>query len=338
MKSKQLSTGLILLFIASTPCYTRADLFKDLAEKRRDSVKEFDLSGDPSTQAKTFVDGKKLTALKGVKRVAIPNFQVEFSVENSASAFGGGSGGSASVKSKAVLVGVDGALMQKLANEQYDKLVADLTAAGVEVLPYEKFKDNENYLKIKSKFKESGVEFRSQDGRSVFYSAHGMPMYFFGKDTHVGGWDAIGGALTTVQPQNIEPSIARDLDATLLSVRMVVDIAKQKSSGQHMMGGFASVKTTAQLNIMAEFTDYKFLTPHNGTAVVSLAKHLNSEEQIFELKKASDKGVDMSALGGANSSKVAYVLITTPDAYSKAVGAHLNAAEAMFMSVVKENL
>jgi hypothetical protein len=96
MNSKQLTIAIIVLIAGSISLSTRADLFKDLAEKKRDSVKEFDLSGDPATEAKTFVDGKKLTALKGVKRVAIPNFQVEFSVENSASAFGGGSGGSAS--------------------------------------------------------------------------------------------------------------------------------------------------------------------------------------------------------------------------------------------------
>jgi hypothetical protein len=338
VKSRNIIPALIVFTATVAPFLTRGGILEDLAAKKRDSVKEFDLSADPATQAKTFVDAKKPSALKGAKRVAIPNFQVEFSIENSSSAFGGGTAGSASVKSRVALVGIDGAVFQKIADDLYDKLVADLTAVGMEVLPYEKFKDNANYLKIKSKFKESGVQMRSQDGKSVFYSAHGMPMYFFGKDTHIGGFDAIAGALTTVQPQNIEPSIARDLDATLLSVRMMVDIAKQKSSGQHMMGGFASVKTTAQLNIMAQFTDYKFLTPHNGVAVVALSKHLNSGEQIFEMKKARDYNNDMSALGGANTEKVEYVLVTTPETYSKAVNAHLNAAHAMFMSVVKDNL
>jgi hypothetical protein len=119
---------------------------------------------------------------------------------------------------------------------------------------------------------------------------------------------------------------------------MMVDIAKQASSGHHMMGGFASVKTTAQLNIMAQFTDYKFLTPHNGMAIVSLSKHLNSGEQIFEMKKSKETSYDLGALGGADTSKAEYVLITTPETYSKAVTAHLNATHAMFLSVVKENL
>jgi len=338
MKSQNLLTQLISFIAIAIPVCSHADLLKDMAEKRKDSVKEFDLAGDPSAQARTFVEGKKLAALKGLKRIAIPNFQVEFAVENSSSAFGGGTAGTASVKSRAVLAGIERELLQKIADEMYDKLVSDLTAAAIEVIPYEKFKDNANYLKVKSKFKESGVRMRTQDGWSLFYSAHGMPMYFFGKDTHIGGLDAIGGALTTVQPQNIEPGIARDLDATLLSVRMMVDIAKQASSGHHMMGGFASVKTTAQLNIMAEFTDYKFLTPHNGTAVVSLCKHLNSAEHIFEMKKAKDASYDPIFLGGANNPAPDYVLVTTPEKYSKAVGAHLAATQAMFLSVLKENL
>jgi hypothetical protein len=119
---------------------------------------------------------------------------------------------------------------------------------------------------------------------------------------------------------------------------MVVDIAKQSSSGHKMMGGFASVKTTAQLSIMAEFTDYKFLTPHNGTAEVSLSKHLNSHEHVFEMKKAKDVNPDLSAVGGANTSKAEYVLVTMPETYSKAVSAHVSAAHAMFLSVVKQNL
>jgi hypothetical protein len=256
MKSR--TTTLLLTLLITTPfsLCTGADLLKSIAEKKKDSVKEFDLAADPAAQSKQFVNSKKVTALKGVKRVAIPNFQVEFAVENSASAFGGGSGGTASVKSKAMLVGVDGPIFEKIANELYDKLVNDLTAAGIEVLPYDKWKENEHYLKIKSKFKTGPVEMRTQDGRSVFYSAHGQPMYFFGKDTRIGGFDAIGQALTTVQPQNIEPGFARNIEAALLSVRMVVDIAKQSSSGHHLMGGYASVKTAAQLSIMAEFTDY----------------------------------------------------------------------------------
>ena len=317
---------------------THAGFLEKIAEKRRDSVKEFDLNESPATLAKTFVDAKKPSALKGIKRVAIPNFQVEFAVENSTSAFGGGTAGSASVKSRVMLIGIEDAVFQKIADDLYDKLVADLTAAGIEVLPYDKFKDNEHYQKIKSKFRPSATEMRSQDGRSKFYSAHGQPMYFFGKDTHIGGVSAIGEAFTTVQPQNIEPSIARDLDAALLSVRMMVDIAKQESSGQHLMGGFASVKTEAQLNIMAQFTDYKVLTPHNGMAVISLVKNINSAEQVFEMKKASDVNIDASAFGGADTKKIAYVLVATPETYSKAVAAHLNAAHAMFMSVMKENL
>jgi len=80
---------LIAILAAAVPRCSSADLLKNLAEKRKDSVKEFDLSGDPAAQAKMFVDRKKPTALKGVKRVAIPNFQVEFAIENSSSGIRG---------------------------------------------------------------------------------------------------------------------------------------------------------------------------------------------------------------------------------------------------------
>ena len=167
---------LVLSAAVAAPFLARADLLKNMAEKRKDSVKEFDLSADPAALAPTFVEGRKLTALKGVQRIIIPNFQVEFAIENSASASGGGTNGVASVKSRVALLGIEGPVFQKIA------------------------------------------------------------------------------------------------------------------------------------------------------------------EQIFDMVKAKGQRVDYSAFGGANSEKVAYVLKTTPETYARAVAAHLNAAHAMFLSVVKASL
>ena len=98
----------------------------------------------------------------------------------------------------------------------------------------------------------------------------------------------------------------------VLRVRMVVDIAKQSTSGG-MLAASASVKTKAGLSFLAQFMEYTLVTQHNGTAVLSLAKHVNSGGQAFEMKKARDANVDLSAFGGGGNRKVEYVLITTPE-------------------------
>lgn len=43
----------------------------------------FESAGDPAQQAAAFLEGSKLEALGGAKRVAISQFRVEFMVENS---------------------------------------------------------------------------------------------------------------------------------------------------------------------------------------------------------------------------------------------------------------
>lgn len=321
MTTRNLVFLVTVLITVASAISARAGLAAKLMEKRHDAG-AFDLTADPATQTKTYVDGTKLAALKGLKRMVISSFQVEFSVENTASAWASAMGKSAvTAKSDVLLTGVANPTFQKITDDMYDKLVADLTAAGIEVLPYEKLQANENFLIFKSRLHPTAEKMTTQDGKSLYFSPHDMPAYFLNNDKRLAMLSLLSVGMTATHPQNYEPGIAKDLDAAVLRVRMVVDIAKQATSGG-MFAASARVSTKVGLSIMAEFTTYTLVTPHNGTTILTLAKHMNSTEQVFDVQ--GTKGL--------------IVLFATPETYTRAVNAHLGATHAMFMSVMKANL
>ena len=77
-------------------------------------------------------------AIKGMKRVALPSFQVEFVTRSSAQASTSGfaSAGHSSVSAHYTLVGVGEADFQALTNQLHADFVRDLQQMGVEVVPF----------------------------------------------------------------------------------------------------------------------------------------------------------------------------------------------------------
>jgi hypothetical protein len=152
------------------------------------------------------------------------------------------------------------------------------------------------------------------------------------------GLGAALGNFSTVQPQNIEPGIAKALDAAVLRVRVSVDIAKQHASGS-MFGHSASADTKAQLGLMADYTEFVFVTP-GGRARIWLSKYINAAEPVLELVKGAKSHMDLSALGGGSSTDAKYAIVTTPEDYdyTRVVTEHLGVMETMFLSVIKPSL
>ncbi|MSQ92502.1 MAG: hypothetical protein EXR87_06165 [Gammaproteobacteria bacterium] len=83
---------------------------------------QFDPAGDPVKQAATFLKATKLTALSGVRRVAISQFRVEFAVENSGKASSSSTAGFTSSRSEIKLVGINDEVRQAIADELYDQI------------------------------------------------------------------------------------------------------------------------------------------------------------------------------------------------------------------------
>ncbi len=302
---------------------------------------QFDPSGDPAKQAATFLKATKLTALAGVKRIAISQFRVEFAVANTGKASSSSGGGFTSSRSDITLVGVSDEIRQAIADELYDELVKGLTGAGVEVVPYETLSANERYKSMEPILKRSFEPVGMQGGKSVFVGAHGTPYYFTNDDHHLGLATALGG-FSTIQPQNIEPRIAETLDATVLRATISVKFAEMDTKGG-MFHMSSSVKTSEALALVPEQTTFLFVTPNSGKAKVALAKTINMPGDAITLRDTTTRKEKTAQaignaigglLGGGIHNSRDYEAVAEPDGYRQLVGRYGTALESALMSML----
>ena len=305
----------------------------------------FDPAGDPAQQAATFLKGSKLEALGGAKRVAISQFRVEFMVENSGKASSSSSAGWTSSSTEITLVGVNAEMRQAITDQLYDRLVQELTSAGVEVLPYETLSADENYKSMERIFKRTQEPVGMQAGKSVFVGPHGMPYYMTNDDKHIGLGAALGG-FSTVQPQNIEPRIAESLQATVLRATMSVKFADvKKSGGMFRMG--SSVDTKEALAWVPEQTQFLFVTPDNGKARITLEKTIMMPNDVLTLQETTTKGekaAQMAAnvitglFAGGGRSSATYDAVANPEAYQSSLTQYGSALESALVALVRPAL
>lgn len=305
----------------------------------------FDPAGDPAKQAATFLKGSKLEALGGAKRVAISQFRVEFMVENKGGAGSSSSAGWTSSKSDITLVGVSDEMRQAITDQLYDRLVQDLTGAGVEIVPYETLAADENYKSMEKIFRRTQEPLGMQAGKSVFVGAHGTPYYLTNDDKHIGLGTALGG-FSTVQPQNIEPRIAESLQATVLRATLSVKFADVKASGGMFKMG-SSVETSEGLAWVPEQTQFLFVTPDSGKARVTLAKTIMMPGDVLTLKDTTTKGEKAAELAanivtglfaGGTRKERHYEATSDPVAYSAAITQYGEALESALMAIVQPAL
>lgn len=306
----------------------------------------FDPAADPASLAAAFVKADKLKNLGGVKRAAIGQFRVEFAVENEAKATRSSSAGWGSSSADIKLVGVTDEVRQAIADQLHDKLVQDLAAAGVEVIPYEVLRENEAYKSLGPVLRTKQDPVGTQTGKSVFVGAHGTPYYLLtSEDKHL-GVGSMFGALSTTQPQNIEPQIARSLDAAVFRVTLLVAFAEQNTKGG-MFRTESSVSTGAGLSIIPDASQYVIVTP-SGRARVYLDEGIRVQTdalQLVETTTKSEKAVNAAAgaltalmVGGGGRSVAHYEARTTPEAFTEVVTRYGLALESAMMTALRPGL
>jgi hypothetical protein len=298
----------------------------------------FDPAGDPAALASSFIKAEKLQALKGVKRVAFAQFRVEFAVENDASAQSSGTAGWTASKSDIKLVGVTDEARQAITDALFDRFVQDLTAAGVEVVPYETVRATPGYQSIGPVMHTKQEPTGTRTGKSIFVGAKGTPYYTTNDDKHLSLGSMLGGFSTT-QPQNYEPQVAKALDATVLRVTLMVAFADQAKSGG-MFNNASSVKTAARLAIIPELSQVLFITPNSGKARVYLDQAVLMEGAEIEMKDTTTGGekaaqVMAGLIGGGMRTERHYTATTTADAYTSVVEKYGLAVESAMMSTVR---
>ena len=283
-------------------------------------------------------------ALKDIKRVAISSFQVEFVTKGAASAssYEIGKSGRANTNVHITLVGLAQPDFQAITDQLHGEFVRDLAAMKIEVVPTELVLKAAAYQKMASSGKPSPAETRTSNTWSTVYAPAGLGVYGLGASSTtfalVGGFSAMSDVLTTMTG-NLD--LAKELDATLVVVRLVVNFVDMKSSNSSWFGrssGEAKVAWEFGPSVAAK-SSFMSVTSQTDTVTMTLQAPLLINGSAFkEVKDVSSIAANVglallsAAIGkGGSSTAIDKEAVADPEKYRAVVGAGLAAVREMFI-------
>jgi len=296
-----------------------------------------------ATLMKSSTDAKEV---RGLKRVAITGFDVEFVTKGAASASATeiGRSGTASTSVYVTLVGVAEPDFQAIVDQLYAEFVRDVQAGGIEVVPVAQLMASSTYQKMAAggspapHRKSGGGEWSTvftPEGRAVM----GLSLQSKGL---LGGFIGMA-SLTSGIFDNLE--LQKELDATLLTVRMVVkfvDLASSSSSFFGRISGTASVTGKVSPTIAAGATQMTLQSALGG-AQFGLQRPLQIDAAaIPELKDVSSVAANIGlavlslAIGkGGSATAVEKEAVADPVRYRELVSAGLGNVRGLMVERIK---
>lgn len=253
--------------------------------------------------ADSTLDWSNSAAFKGVRRVVVPEFSIEFLQGNAA----GSSAGKASVAQQWRLEGVGPAEFQAITDAAYAQLLATLQAAGFDVVGAQTMRAHPAFAKMQAQGKPSG----HATGAGLAMAPAGMLVMPLGTVGQRSDGGALGGALKTLQTFSAVSSaisggfdtqeMARGLDATVLQLHLAVDFSQvgAKRGLLQRMSGKAEVSGKAQPSIAAG-AQVRFMTPATQGATLQLARPLLLPEDTFNgTREATSSATKTANVAGA---------------------------------------
>ncbi|MFH1981967.1 MAG: hypothetical protein ABIL58_08980 [Pseudomonadota bacterium] len=256
------------------------------------------LSANTKAMADAYVAVDGAGYMKGVTKVFIPSFQVEFITKSSASAhaYGWGNQQSADVSVSYLLKGIDNGVFQALTDQLYAETIADLKEKGFDIIPTDVLLANPVYQKIAAFGKPSPLKTSSRvepkAGESVICAPKGMPVYFSLHDPQVGissVFSQFGAAAQAEAPHNLEGQLIGELGATMVRVRLVVgftDVREKAGVGEAKVGGsmrFSIAADQSQIAFYNSVDSYEAGFEGNKRMVYTLR---TDKVAAFKLKQA----------------------------------------------------
>jgi hypothetical protein len=304
-------------------------------------------TGLPDINADEYFDGKAggtfgkhVTKLLGnSKRVAVAGFRVVFITEAKAHAqvrasyLPGGvekSGAHASIEVS--VEGVDNATLQAITDKAYASLLAQLAAAGREVVPQSEIEP----LFAKLEVTESSVDqpyAKSAYGRKgVAFTPTGMPMWWW---SALDGWGNVGAF--SQKNMRAVPEFSKEIGAYVISPTFVVDFAQMSSSGNRSallqreakVGVSLEIAVTDMITGLVRADDTKGgLTSKGDDAYIRLTKPLQAGMDFAELETVDSRETKgwMAKMTGSSKNKSTKVATTDNARYSAAADSALQQA------------
>lgn len=303
----------------------------------------------PAAQAAELVSFSGPQGLKPLQKVAISSFQVEFLTKAAASASSReiGRSGSAGVSTVISLTGVGDADFQAITDALYRDTVAELQALGLEVLPVSRVLASPAYQKMATAGGPSPYR-KSGSVSSSVYAPDGLAVYGFGVAPVRGGGllDALSGLGAAASAIGGSIDLQKELDATLVDVRLVVGFAELQSSDRSLLeriSGKAEVKAQVGPTVLAEDSRLSLQGP-GGVSTFALQKPLALDgAAIAQVKDTSSVAGNIGlavlslAIGNGGSQRaVEKEAQADPAAFGRIVGQGLGAVRQMLLQRLKE--
>jgi hypothetical protein len=220
----------------------------------------YDLKAAPESQMAAYVEAEGADKLKGIRRVVVPQFRVEYQMRAESSAsdgryLGGGAHASASNSAYVHLKGIDDALLQKLTDQAYAAFVKDMAAKGVEVIGPDKLAGVAEYEPVLRVGKPSGETLETKDSISRFFAPGDGRVYALLRRTDkdrqgVGSGFATAFADMQKEIPKAELALAKKFEAPALKVLLTVSPARVKSgasAGGGLIGAAVSLMSSSEV-------------------------------------------------------------------------------------------
>lgn len=314
-----------------------------------------DASFDPAAVAASGIDLPDAGALKGITRVAVPVFAVEFITADNVSAqtSGFGSAGRATSSLYYKLQGVGAPDFQAITNALYTRFLADLQASGLEVVGPEAVRASPVYAKLVA----TGVPGSTMGDSSQQMSPTGLGIYGFARmgsgqtSGKSGGLMSalsdIGSGFSAVGAVGDTIALGQALNASLIEVRMRVSFVQLSDNNRGFLGRLSSTAsasaTTAPRidNVMMGVQTREFrstLTMKHSLTLdnAAFAEVREKATTAGDVAGAVALGLLRLAVGSRDtSSSQEMEVVADPARYPVVIGQGLGAAGGMLIARIK---
>jgi hypothetical protein len=294
-------------------------------------------------------------AVKAVKRVAVPVFAVEFiiadNVSSQSSGFGGG-GGRTTSSLYYKLLGVGEPEFQAITDALYAQFLQELQTSGLEVVDVARVRATTSYAKLVAGTEPAPIK----TSGSMMMSPPGLGIYGFAKTgggnsaktkSLFGALADAGASFSAVGSIGDTVALSKELDASLLQVRMRVSFVKLADEAKGLLSRLGGVSAVSGKHFPS--VDNVMVSVQSGVygSVMTLKHSLTLDSAAFAQVRekpatAADKAGTVAvallqlAVGSKDSiSSTELEVLADPVKYREVVGAGLASAGSMVVARLK---
>ncbi|MEZ5958971.1 MAG: hypothetical protein R3C30_00900 [Hyphomonadaceae bacterium] len=282
-------------------------------------------------------DGGQRTALTGLPRIALVGYNFgafvhsRVSASSGGSLFGGGMGARARMDFN--LVGVDRATLERIATSAHADLVAQMQAAGIEVVPATEVFANGQHARFLADGGAYEAEPPGTENDLVVVGPEGV------------GAVTLNGMARTSIAGNAPVAIAQSTNAILLYPNLALDFVQTGGSGRRALGNRANVEGEPNVGVnpisvvQVHYSRGRFL---DGWTTLNMREGVWADEEFASVAQTSENNnnasVVISAILGAgmqSSRRSGYDVVADPVAYEALA---LRAARGFNAAIVRQVL